>query len=206
MDDSLQNPTVREWFDRAIYWIQARRILERSLSYRVEVTRLMTPAQSTALPVNAYMHQPGTGTSLWLEDEIAGIAVIARNDILPTEMTLVEPLFRANYCFVNAVRPSAGGAWTIEFRDLLVRENTPTVVGTLYFAADGLGLDSAGFRFTKDGRSVSTAHLYFSRATIEGELYPILVERGATRLTASNRSRTMSRVERFAYSAYKRVP
>lgn len=204
MDDSLQNPIVREWFDRAIYWIRARRVLERSLSYKVQVTRVMTPAPRTSSPVNSYTHRPGTGMSLWLEDEIASVAVVARNDVMPTEMTLVAPLFRANYCFANAVKPSADGTWLIEFRDLVAHQNTPTVTGMLFFAADGLALDSAGLRFANDGRPVSSAHLRFSRATIEGEPYPILIERGVTHLPSPDSRQATSRVERFTYSAYSR--
>jgi hypothetical protein len=54
--DSAQNPMVRDWFDRAIYWIQARRVVERSLSYKVKVTRVLTPPARTLPPENTYTH------------------------------------------------------------------------------------------------------------------------------------------------------
>src|SRR5689334_10366666 len=116
----------------------------------------MSPAPRASSRVNSYTHQPGTGMSLWLEDEIASVAVVARNDIMPTEMTLAAPLLRANYCFMNSVKPRPDGSWMMEFRDLQARESTPTVIGSLYFAADGLAFDSASFQFTRDGRPVSS--------------------------------------------------
>jgi hypothetical protein len=211
LDDSTQNPTVRDWFDRAVYWIQARRVVERSLSYKVKVTRVLTPAPATPIPENQYSHLPGTGTGQWLEDEFANLAGVARtagthrdDTVMPTEMTLLSPLFRLSYCFMNSLAPNADGTWTAQFRDLVARPNTPAITGSLIFASDGLALDSAAFTFTADGRAIGSAHLKFSRVTIEGESYPILTMRSVAHTAMRNYSRASSAAEMFAYWAYTR--
>jgi carboxypeptidase family protein len=211
INDSLQNPIVRDWFDRAVYWIQARRVVERSLSFKVRVVRDVTPSQGTHQLDNQYSHLPGTGTAQWMEDDIASLAGVARtagagrdNSVMPTEMTILSPMFRSSYCFVNRLAPNADGTWTMEFRDLVAHANTPAITGSFVFAADGLGIDNAEFKFATNGRPIGSAHLSFMRTRIEGEAYPILSLRSVEHVPSHNNSRAEAATELFTYWAYQR--
>jgi hypothetical protein len=119
-------------------------------------------------------------------------------------MTLLSPLFRTSYCFVNSLTPNNDGTWTTQFRDLVAHANTPAIAGALIFSADGLALDSAAFNFTTDGRAVGSAHLTFARTTIEGESYPILTVRSVAHVATRNYSSASTAAELFTYWAYKR--
>jgi hypothetical protein len=214
LDDTTQNPRVRDWLDQALFALHTRRVVEREFVYKVQITQTRTPFQpreDMSLPYS-YTHQPGAKSDQWMEDDGANLAMILRDvarsragDFMPTETTLLSPTFRTSYCFESVLASDADGTWLLHMRELHPPAGQPLISGTLTFAADGESIEVADFVATNGSSPVSTAHLGFTRVSIDGETFPILNARGSVHLPGKNDRGESGVAQAFVYSAFARA-
>lgn len=215
IDDPAQNPRVRQWLDHALFLLQTRRIAERDLLFKVQITQTrvpMQPGETTNAPYS-YTHQPGARSNQWMEDDASNLAGILREvaagrggDFMPTETTLLSPTFRSSYCFENILAPGENGTWVMRLRELHPPPRQPLISGSLTFAADGLAIDAGEFRASSGNTALSTAFLGFTHVTIEGESFPIVNTRGVAHLPGKGDEHESRVAQAFVYSVFTQRP
>lgn len=209
LDDSTQNVQVREWVDHALDAIRARRVIERDFRYQIKVSLTHSPNQNNDVSL-LYSRDPDRPARGWDEDDPANLASIARAltrfdvDVLPTEVSVITPIFRGEYCFFNAMVPTENG-YSVRFRSKENQSQDLSTAGTISFGSDGPSLERFDFEFQVGKDVVASAHLGFSSVAIEGENYPVVVSRSTSR-AATKRSPRARRVDEVVtYSPFTRA-
>jgi hypothetical protein len=212
IDDPGQTRAVRDAFEQSMAQIFARRVVERDFSFRIQLQRARTPTDHSPSAPMVFRHLAGARPDDWIEEDPANLSGIARaaalhgeTHILPSEATLLYPTFRVNYCFENIFDAGADGTSILHFRERDKQSGQPSISGLLTFAADGLAIERAEFTFANGGRIAGTAHLAFARVSLDGESFPIVVERSVAQQTRKVRTQPSGVEERFAYSSFARV-
>jgi hypothetical protein len=209
MDDSLQSPQVREWVDHALDAMRMRRLVERDFAYQVTVSR-RGPGDAPGASM-VYARDPDRRTHAWMEDDPANLAAVARAvarngvDVLPTEVSLITPIFRGEYCFVNALTRVDEVGWTIRFRNKENQSGDLATSGVMTFASDGLALQRVDFEFKVGKMIVATAQMGFGTLAIEGESYPIITSRSMSRAATRRSPRATHIDEIVAYTSFTRA-
>jgi hypothetical protein len=203
MDDTLQDPQVREWVDHALDVMRTRRLVERDFAFQVNV-------QSSRIGAMTFTHDPYLRADGWMEDDPANLAGVARaltrsgTDVFPTEISLITPIFRAEYCFSNALSRVEDG-WTVQFRNKENQSGDLSTSGWITFAPNGLDISRVDFEFRVGKDLQANAHLGFAPVTIEGETYPAIVSRSISRAATRKSPRAIRIEETVAYTAFKRA-
>ena len=210
MDDSSQSAQVREWVDHALDALRMRRLVERDFAFQVSVSTTRSPDGQGPVTIS-YAHDPYRRAHGWTEDDPANLAAIARAvtrngaNILPTEISIITPIFRGEYCFFNALIPGDDESRTVRFRNRENQSNDLATTGTIVFAADGPSIQRVDFEFRLGKQSVATAQIAFDTVTIENETYPIITSRSISRAATQRSPRATQIEETVAYSPFTRV-
>jgi hypothetical protein len=210
MDDSLQDPQVRQWVDHALDAMRMRRLVERDFAFQVNVSTTRSPGHNEAVSI-VYAHDPDRRTHGWMEDDPANLAGVARAltrngvDILPTEVSLITPIFRSEYCFFNTLTRVEEAGWSVRFRNRENQSGDLATSGVITFAPDGLAIERVDFEFKVGKTVLAIAELGFSTLMIEGERYPIITSRSMSRAGTRGSPRARRMEESLAYSPFTRA-